>query len=240
VKVSIRSAGTLAANADFYIAQKGLTAHLKDRCAMWHQLRAIFKPAPAFVTVVSGVPRSGTSMMMRMLEAGGMAVLADQWRQADPDNPQGYYEFERVKQLEKGAHAWVGDAQGKAVKVISALLEYLPTTYHYRVIFMERDLAEVLASQRKMLIRRGEDPDQIDEATIRQLLTTHVAQVKGWLARQPNFQLLAIDYNQMLKEPQRFVTQINHFLDDGLAPDAMATVIDPTLYRNRRHAEPTD
>jgi Sulfotransferase domain len=200
---------------------------------MWHQLRAIFKPTPAFVTVVSGVPRSGTSMMMRMLEAGGMAVLADQLRQADPDNPQGYYEFERVKQLEKGDQAWVKGAQGQAVKVISALLEHLPATYHYRVIFMDRDLAEVLASQRKMLIRRGEDPDRIDEAAIGQLLTTHIAHVKGWLARQPNFQLLAVDYNSMLGAPQKFVPQINQFLDDRLDPVAMAAVIDPALYRNR-------
>ena len=200
---------------------------------MWHQLRAIFKPAPAFVTVVSGVPRSGTSMMMRMLEAGGMAVVADQLRQADPDNPQGYYEFERVKQLEKGDQAWVKGAQGKAVKVISALLEHLPATYHYRVIFMDRELAEVLASQRKMLIRRGEDPDRIDEAAIGQLLTTHIAHVKGWLARQPNFKLLAVDYNGMLAAPQQFVTQINQFLDNRLDPIAMVEVIDPALYRNR-------
>ncbi len=207
---------------------------------MWQRIRTIFKPTPTFVTVVSGVPRSGTSMMMRMLAAGGMAVLTDQLRQADPDNPEGYYEFERVKQLEKGDQAWVAGAEGKAVKVISALLEQLPPAYQYRVIFMERDLQEVLASQRKMLVRRGEDPDRIDEAAIGQLLTTHIAHVKSWLVRQPNFQLLTIDYNQMLNAPQQFVTQINHFLSDRLDGAAMATVIDPTLYRNRSRTENTE
>src|SRR5690554_4050220 len=117
------------------------------------------------VIVVSGLPRSGTSMMMKMLEAGGLRVFVDNLRTPDPDNPEGYYEYERVKQLDKGDTAWVGEAQGQVVKVISALLEHLPAEHRYQVIFMNRNIGEVLASQKKMLQRRGEATDKIsDEA----------------------------------------------------------------------------
>ena len=110
------------------------------------------------IVVVSGLPRSGTSMMMKMLEAGGIPPVTDELRTADDDNPKGYYEFERVKQMDKGDTAWVADAQGKVVKVISALLKHLPSSHNYQVIFLRRHMSEILASQRKMLIRRGEDP----------------------------------------------------------------------------------
>ncbi|NJN53987.1 MAG: sulfotransferase [Anaerolineae bacterium] len=110
------------------------------------------------VIIVSGLPRSGTSMMMKMLEVGGIPPLTDQIRTADNDNPKGYYEFERVKQLDKGDTAWVADAQGKVVKVISQLLRYLPADQEYRVIFMRRNMDEILASQQKMLINRGGRP----------------------------------------------------------------------------------
>ena len=109
------------------------------------------------VVVVSGLPRSGTSMLMGMLAAGGMETLADGVRAPDDDNPLGYYELERVKQLQTGVDtAWLGDARGKCVKVISYFLKYLPSDEHYRIVFVRRDLAEVLASQRTMLPRRGE------------------------------------------------------------------------------------
>ena len=110
-------------------------------------------PAKEYVTVVSGLPRSGTSMMMKMLEAGGLPPLTDSLRVADDDNPKGYYEFERVKKMPEGDKSWVEDAQGKSVKVISALLEHLPPEYSYRVLFMQRKVEEILASQTQMLIR---------------------------------------------------------------------------------------
>lgn len=184
------------------------------------------------VIVVSGLPRSGTSMLMKMLEAGGVPVITDGERQADTDNPKGYYEFERVKQLDKGDTAWVKDAQGKAVKVISALLEHLPPGYEYKVLFMERKMAEVLASQRKMLERRGET-STVDDETLSKLLAKHVQQVKSWLAGQPNFALMTVDYNQMLVDPQPYVRRVNQFLGGHLDERAMNEVVDPTLYRNR-------
>ena len=112
-----------------------------------------------FITVVSGLPRSGTSMMMKMLEAGGIPPVTDELRTADEDNPKGYYEFERVKAMDQGDTSWVVGARGKVVKVISALLKHLPPGEQYRVVFVRRNMPEILASQRKMLIHRGEDPD---------------------------------------------------------------------------------
>ena len=107
------------------------------------------------VIIVSGLPRSGTSMMMKMLEAGGLKILTDNLREADANNPKGYYEFERVKQMKDGNLAWLPDAVGKVVKIVTGLIIYLPSDYKYKIIFMKRDLNEVLSSQKKMLGRLG-------------------------------------------------------------------------------------
>lgn len=187
---------------------------------------------PRPVVVVSGLPRSGTSMMMKMLEAGGLQVVSDGIREADSDNPKGYYEFERVKQMDKGDTEWVEQAQGKIVKVVSALLEHLPPGYTYQVLFMNRQIDEVLASQRKMLVRRGEE-SQISDEKLAELLGKHVIKTKSWLAAQPNFSVLDVDYNAMLVDPGPFVPEINRFLGGMLDETAMIAVVDPNLYRNR-------
>ncbi|MER2600322.1 MAG: sulfotransferase domain-containing protein [Caldilineales bacterium] len=192
------------------------------------------KPAaPAFVTIVSGLPRSGTSMMMKALEAGGLPVVTDAERTADEDNPKGYYEMESVKQMDKGDVAWLHSAPGKVVKVISALLEHLPAGYHYRVVFMQRAMPEVLASQKKMLARRGEPTDRISDEEMTRLFTRHLQKVDTWLRAQPNFAVLYVDYNRMLADPLPFVHQINQFLGGQLDEQRMAEVVDPQLYRNR-------
>ena len=185
------------------------------------------------VTIVSGLPRSGTSMMMKMLEAGGLPPLMDNLRTADEDNPKGYYEFERVKQLPKGDVAWLPDAQGKVVKVIAALLPSLPGGYHYRVIFMQRAMPEVLASQRQMLIRRGEDPNKIPDDVIGKLFEKHLKQVNDWVSQQPNVERLDVNYNELLKNPQPFIDQIGAFLNHQLDAVKMAVVVDPALHRQR-------
>ncbi len=173
-------------------------------------------------------------MMMRVLQAGGLPLLTDGERQADDDNPRGYFEYERVKKLDKGDTAWLSQAEGKGVKVISALLKHLPANYRYRVLFMERNLAEVMASQRKMLIRRGKEPDEIPDEEMADLLAQHVAQVKAWLARQPHFQLLEVSYNAMLADPRPWVQEVNRFLGGFLDEKAMVAAVDPSLYRNRK------
>lgn len=189
------------------------------------------------VVVVSGLPRSGTSMMMKMLEAGGLPVLIDGLRAADKDNPEGYYELERVKALDKGDAAWLPEAVGKGVKVISALLEYLPPDYTYQVIFMHRHIEEVLRSQRKMLQHRGTEGETVSDGEIAALFAKHVSQTLAWLQQQPNFRVLEVHYNELLLQPQAHVRALNQFLGNRLDEQAMAAVVNPDLYRNR--AQPT-
>jgi len=186
------------------------------------------------IVVVSGLPRSGTSMMMKMVEAGGIPPMTDALRVADEDNPKGYYEFERVKQMDKGDVAWVPEARGKAVKIISALLKYLPADERYRVIFIRRDIDEILASQRKMLIHRGEDPDKQDDAQMKRLFEKHVRQVEEWLAAQKHIQTLYVHYSDMLGNPGPQIERVNTFLGGKLDPARMAEVVDPQLYRNKK------
>jgi hypothetical protein len=191
------------------------------------------------ITIVSGLPRSGTSMLMRMLEAGGVPPLTDNLRTADDDNPKGYFEFEPVKKLRDGQAAdmsWIPQAKGKAVKVISYLLSYLPVDHAYKVLFLQRDVEEVLASQRQMLIRRGEDPEKVSDAEMAQSFARHVAQVTAWLKEQPNMKTLFVDYNQMLKDPTPQVRQINAFLGGKLDEAQMIASVDPKLYRQRKKA----
>ncbi len=189
--------------------------------------------SPDTVVVVSGLPRSGTSMMMAMLERGGLFPLTDAIRLPDDDNPKGYYEFERVKQLEKGDVAWLAEAKGKAVKVISALLKYLPPQYTYHVVYMNRQLTEVLDSQRKMLQHKGQTVDPVSDAQLAKLMSTHETQVKAWLIKQPNFHVVEVDYNAILNDPVTTAQRINAFLAYGLDEKRMVGVVDHGLYRNR-------
>jgi hypothetical protein len=186
------------------------------------------------ITIVSGLPRSGTSMMMKMLAAGGLEPLTDNIRAADDDNPIGYFEFERVKQIEQDK-TWLEDARGRAVKLISALLKHLPPTHRYKVIFMRRAMAEVLASQRQMLLRRGEPGDAVPDDKMAALFDKHVAQVESWLAAQPNIETIYVSYNEVMKEARPHAERINSFLGGSLNVDAMTKVADRTLYRQKRN-----
>lgn len=185
------------------------------------------------IIIVSGLPRSGTSMMMKMLEASGMTPLTDNIREADENNPKGYYEFERAKKLKEGDVDWLADAQGKVVKVISALLPHLPSTYNYRIIFMRRAMPEILASQRKMLVGRGEDPDKVSEEELATLFQKHIRQVNDWMEGQPNVKRIDIQYNNLIEDPIPQIDQLNQFMGNTLNVDEMAGVIDPNLYRQR-------
>ncbi len=187
-----------------------------------------------FVTVVSGLPRSGTSLMMRMLDAGGLPPVADGEREADTDNPRGYYELERVKQLPKGDVAWVEQARGKVVKVISALMVYLPANYEYRVIFMKREMQEILASQRKMLERRNEDPDRLSDEMLSTLFEKHLEEAESWMAsRESSLKVLRVSYNEIVREPEPLVTEIDEFLGLSMDRSKMLEVVEPRLYRQR-------
>ena len=187
-----------------------------------------------FIIIVSGLPRSGTSMMMQMLEAGGLPVLKDDIREPDEDNPKGYYEFERVKQIAQD-RAWLDDAKGKAVKMVSALLLQLPNTYTYKVVFMRRKMQEILASQNRMLSRKGEPTNAVGDEKMALLFQKHLDQVTQWIDEQPNLQVLYVNYNEVMAEPLEQLERINQFLGNGLDVEKMMGVVDRTLYR-QRHA----
>lgn len=184
------------------------------------------------VIIVSGLPRSGTSMMMRMLAEGGVPVLTDEHRRADDDNPNGYFELEVVRQLKDGEIDWLKEANGKVVKVISSLLEYLPHDHQYKIIFMERDSSETLASQKIMLDHRGQGSRLTDEEMELQF-QAHLAVMKPWLVRQPNMEVLYVNYNALMAEPEPFCDRITDFLDLPLDQNQMLSVPDKQLYRNR-------
>lgn len=198
------------------------------------------KKSRQYVTVVSGLPRSGTSLMQRMLEAGGIEPLTDEIRAADENNPRGYYEYERVKKLKDGDTGWLNLAQGKSVKIISALLEYLPEDCFYRVLFMRRNMDEILASQNKMLVDRGEPTDKVSDEQMAQLYKDHLKKVAAWLEIQSNFRVLYVDYNRLLQDPTEPLAQIRKFLDKSVKVDEMAKVIDSNLYRQRKASTETD
>ncbi|HPO14431.1 MAG TPA: sulfotransferase family protein [Candidatus Hydrogenedentes bacterium] len=185
-----------------------------------------------FITVVSGLPRSGTSMMMRMLDAGGMPILTDHVRRADEDNPRGYYEFERVKKLKQDT-AWLPEAMGKAVKIISFLLVELPPLYSCRVLFLRRAMPEILASQRRMMIRQGETADSVPDARMAEVYEKHLARVQTWLSAQTHLQTLYIEHKQVIECPYQVASQVNAFLGGGLDTHAMGKAVDPELYRQR-------
>ena len=186
------------------------------------------------IYVVSGLPRSGTSMMMKMLEAGGLTILTDNIRTADDDNLQGYYELERVKAMKEGDTAWVEEAQGKVIKVISALLEHLPNAYQYKVIFMEREMMEILASQRKMLERRGKPGNPAEDGKFAELYGKHLEKVKNWFIAQSNMDVLYICYNEMVKSPEEYAERVSIFLDTPLNVQAMSVVPQEQFYRQRK------
>lgn len=185
-----------------------------------------------FVTIVSGLPRSGTSMMMRMLEAGGISPVVDGERKANADNPMGYYEFEPVKALKEDS-SWVADSTGHAVKVIYKLVYDLPNNVPYRIVFMQRDIEEVLSSQEKMMRRDGLDPDTIGRDLLYNLFQTDVMDFRRWAEVQGNIQIMYADYRRMVDEPEEMSRHIAEFLNQDLDIQAMASVVDPDLYRNR-------
>jgi len=185
-----------------------------------------------YVILVSGLPRTGTSMMMKAIHAGGIEPIVDNIRKADEDNPKGYYEFEPVKKTKEDA-SWLNDAPGKVVKMVYRLLYDLPAEFQYRVVFMRRDIKEVLASQNKMLERSGKSGGGISDEQMEALFAAELAKCEKWLAEQPNFSVLSVVHRDMINDAATQVQKINDFLDGGLDTEAMASTVDPALYRNR-------
>jgi hypothetical protein len=185
------------------------------------------------ITIVSGLPRSGTSLMMQMLVAGGMTPLSDGERTADADNPRGYLEWERIKTLPNDPGC-IAEAEGKVVKVISRLLLSLPAGYEYRVIFMQRPLPEVLASQDEMMRRRGSYKEGANPAAMAAVFEKHLRAVYAWLEVRAYVKSLRVPYHETLKKPGDISRKIAEFLGLPLNVEAMTQQVDASLYRNRK------
>jgi len=185
-----------------------------------------------YITIVSGLPRSGTSMMMQALDAGGLPILTDHVREKDEDNPKGYFEFEPAKRTKKDP-SWVSRAQGKAVKIIYRLVYDLPDEYVYRIIFMCREMGEVLASQKKMLKRSGRSGADVGDEILAELFTKQLSELKSWVEGRDNFLMLEINYKDIISQPVSQCVRINSFLGTDLDINAFASVVDPTLHRNK-------
>jgi hypothetical protein len=187
-----------------------------------------------FITVVSGLPRSGTSMMMQILKAGGKPVLTDNLRKKDNENPKGYYEYEPVKKTGQDSR-WVDMAMGKAVKMVYKLLYDLPGLYQYRVIMMQRDMREILRSQKKMLLAGDNklEIDTISDKKMAELFRIELDKVNNWLNQKECFSVIKADYRSIVEDPVKECEQINRFLGGNLDVCKMACVVDSSLYRNK-------
>jgi Sulfotransferase family len=183
------------------------------------------------IIIVSGLPRSGTSLMMQMLHNGGIEVVTDHVRTADTDNPRGYFEFEQVKKIKQDA-SWLPNTRGKSFKMVSQLLYDLPACERYRILFMERDLDEMLASQEKMLERLGRPAVPRDQMKRAYLL--HLEKLHAWLHTNKQMRILNVRYNELLEKPEEQARRVSEFLDGRVDAEKMVLAVDPSLYRNRR------
>jgi hypothetical protein len=170
--------------------------------------------------------------MMQMLVAGGMTALSDGERPADTDNPRGYLEWERIKQLPNDPSC-IAEGEGKVVKVISRLLLSLPVGHDYRIIFMQRPLPEVLASQDQMLRRRGTYKEGANPAAISTAFEKHLREVYAWMDGKPYVKALRVPYHEVLNNPKDVSEQLAEFLGIPLNVEAMTKQVDASLYRNR-------
>jgi hypothetical protein len=182
------------------------------------------------ITVVAGLPRSGTSMMMQMLAAAGVPPFADEKRPADEDNPRGYLEHEKAAALHRDA-SWIAEARGKAVKIVAQLLRFLPAGEQYRVIFMHRDLNEVIASQRAMLARLGRKGANLTDEHLRHLYTGQLVEVQTWLRRRPEIAVLAVNYADALGDRAGTAARLERFLGQPFDGAAAAAAVEPALRR---------
>jgi hypothetical protein len=183
------------------------------------------------IIIVSGLPRSGTSLMMQMLENGGVEVVTDNIRTADTDNPRGYYELEKVKRI-KQETSWLPLMRGKAFKMVSQLLYDLPRGETYRIVFMERDLDEMLASQQLMLNRLGKRSAPREQ--MKQSYALHLERLHEWLRKQPHIAVLRVSYNDLVEQPAAQAERVSVFLGGRPDVEKMAKMFDPSLYRNRK------
>jgi predicted AlkP superfamily phosphohydrolase/phosphomutase/tetratricopeptide (TPR) repeat protein len=223
---------TLIMSPSFFKARQWLLEIYQDKIPnkeKYTQHKTIIdKQMKGRITVVSGLPRSGTSMMMQMLEKGGMTILTDKNRKADENNPKGYYEDERVKAIGRD-NSWLEEADGKVIKVIAQLLQHLPAKYEYDILFMQRDMDEILTSQQKMLKK---DP-KVYPTAIANAFSKELLKVEQWAKTQPNVRIKYVKYSDCIDSPEKIAEEVNLFLGNKMDAESMSNAIDAKLYRNR-------
>lgn len=180
------------------------------------------------ITIVSGLPRSGTSLAMQMLAAGGLPLLTDGLRAADVNNPRGYYEWEQIKRLPQEPGC-IAEAEGKAVKVISSLLFSLPADREYRLLFLLRPIEGIVPSQAAMISNLGTQGPALPASAMTAVLAAHRNQVLAWLDQQAHLSALRVDYLELLTNPVASALKIARFLGLPLDTEAMANQADPSL-----------
>lgn len=183
------------------------------------------------IVVVSGLPRSGTSLMMQMLQAGGYPVLCDDQRTADESNPRGYLEYAKVRRLERD-NSWMAEAEGRAVKIVSLLLYSLPTQFEYRILFLRRSLDEIQQSQVAML-QRNQPHASSAARDLRSDFERHLQHLKEWWRTQRSMSVQHYDYAEIIRSPRQQAAAVAQFLNAPLDLDGMAAAVDPTLHRQR-------
>ncbi len=207
--------------------------HLNQPEKALEHAKAFEQHVQGTIYVVSGLPRSGTSMVMQMLEKGGLPIFTDKERKADENNPKGYYEHEAVKNLERN-HKFLEGATDKVVKVVANLLPSLPPKFNYKVVFIERDLDEVLASQRKMLHRLGKKTqDEVYPTGLMSAFERQLIKAKQWADRQPNVEVLYLQHAEVLSQPFMTAMQLHEFFNNELLPELMAQVPEEALHREK-------
>jgi hypothetical protein len=170
--------------------------------------------------------------MMQMLSQAGMEPLTDNLRAADKDNPSGYYELEMVQKIRNDT-SWLADARGKIVKVVSPLLTHLPDDYTYDVIFMRRNLDEIIASQAKMIENRQSSGAELDSEQLTRTYKNHLKDIYIWMGSKKNIRTLSVNYREVIDEPVKVAQDLVTFLGIKLDPNAMIAAVDSNLYRNR-------
>jgi tetratricopeptide (TPR) repeat protein len=184
------------------------------------------------IIIVSGLPRSGTSMMMQMLEAGGIEVFTDNQRAADENNPKGYYEHEAVKRLANDKK-WLPNAKNKVVKIISHLLVHLPEKYNYKIVFMERDINEIIQSQHKMLVQLGKAKADTYPAGLDMTFKENVEKIKIWAKKHHNVDILTINHKDVINDAATEARKVIDFLNIDADATKMSSVIDNKLHRTK-------
>ncbi|MEO5674040.1 MAG: alkaline phosphatase family protein [Chitinophagales bacterium] len=190
------------------------------------------------ITIVSGLPRSGTSMMMQMLDAGGMEILTDKQRQPDDNNPKGYYEYDKVKKLLTDS-SWIDEANSKSVKIIAPLLANLPNKYDYKIIFMKRDMAEILKSQQIMLGKTRQVSRDAYPIVLAEAFNKQIDKAEMLFRRMPNIEVLYVNYTDVIEDPLEVAESIAEFLGEELDTQKMASSVDKSLYRNKSESKET-